>query len=59
MKHCLIIPGVLLLSACVGLTRQEFLQDQQNITKSAEFTNKRNRSADCDKLEVLNSFLNK
>ncbi len=46
----------LLLSACFGVSRQDFLQDTQNAEKSTELRNKRNKSADCDKLATLDKF---
>lgn len=55
MKVRFILPA-LLLTACAGFTKQDFLQDGQNATKSAELAAKRNKSADCDKLGALYNF---
>ena len=58
--NCFAISLALLLNACGGFdTKQEFLQDKQNMDKSIELTAKHEKSPDCDKLGKLYEFSNK
>lgn len=56
MKHYLTISLAILLSACGGITQEEFFQDKQNMDKSIELANKAIESG-CDKLTILNNFI--
>lgn len=59
MRLCFVLPA-LLLGACAGFeTKDDFLQDPQNMKKSVEITNKRQRGEDCDKLGQIYKFANK
>jgi len=56
MKY-LAISGALLLGACAGFdTKQEFLQDQENMEKAMELSSMRVKSPDCEKIGQLYKF---
>ena len=48
--------AVLLLSACGGLTQEQFYEDTNNAQKATELSSKAIRTSDCDKIGQLYEF---